>query len=373
MHTLWIPKFKLSTMPPSEKMQSEPSLRKHGDSGMTNKTSSLSLSSTEDVTEQREVAPVQQAVVQEILSSAPPPWHAVGFIVLCFAILFPTLPTRSKLDEVAHLETFSARLFPQYMSIQQLAWIRAILAGAVWMTTIFMATGSGWIQQTAYLKNSRLKRVPNHLVGVKTLYPFTSWSWNLLGLSFTLSSYIAFQAASGGVVSPLLLRLAIVCWEIAAPCTLLVASVVRYAIWPGILKLPNGNSDELRSMRNFMMHNMNVVFALTESCLLSGLPVRWSHAALAALWGSLYVLFTWFMIHRWNDPRHGPQFIYFFFDTTLPGYTATKVLALLLTILMVYFGIFCVQNALLKVLNGGLVTHVLFVGAVSSMVMRFRD
>jgi len=118
---------------------------------------------------------------------------------------------------------------------------------------------------------------------------------------------------------------------------------------------------------------MNVVFALTESCLLSGLPVRWSDAALAPLWGTLYVLFSWFMIHRWNDPRHGPQFIYFFFDTTLPGYTATKVLLLLLTVLMVFFGIFCVQNALLRVLDGGLLTHVLFVGAASSTVMRFRD
>jgi len=211
------------------------------------------------------------------------------------------------------------------------------------------------------------------LVGAKTLYPFTSWSWNLLGLSFTLSSYIAHCAATNAHVAPPLLRLAVITWEIAAPCTLLVAAVVRYAIWPAVARVPGGTTDELRSGRNVMMHNLNVVLALTETCVLSGRAVTPGHAALAPLYGIVYVLFSWGMVHRWNEKRHGPQFIYFFFDTTLPGYTVTKVLLVLLAVLMLFFGIFCVAAALLRYLDGGLLTHVLFVAAVSSTVMRFRD
>jgi hypothetical protein len=359
-------------MPPSEAIRSDAKLHK-ADSA-TSKTS-VSSSSFED--QSYTVAPQQNGVVvvqeTQAPTSAPPPWHTVSCIVLFLAIFLQTLPTLAKLDEVARVETFSFRLFPNHLSVRQLAWVRAFMAAAIFTTTIAMATGPGWIQQTAYLKASKLKRIKNHLVGVKTLFPFTSWSWNLLGISFTLSSYIAFQALGNVPVSPVVLRLALVSWEIAAPNTLLVASVVRYAIWPGILRLPNGSTDELRSMRNFMMHNMNVVFALTESCILSGLPVRWSDAALAPLWGVLYVLFTWFMIHRWNDPEHGPQFIYFFFDTTLPGYTPTKILLLLFSVLMFFYGIFCSTNALLGFLDGGLLTHFLFLGVISSLVMRFRD
>ena len=354
-------------MPPSEAIPSKAKLRKTNSA--TSKTSDSSSSTVGDPTgvHPNGVAP------EEILTSAPPPWHTVSCIVLFLAIFLQKLPTYAKLDEVAHIDTFSARLFPDHLSIRQLAWIRAFIAVAIWTTTVAMATGPGWIQQTAYLKASKLKRIQNRLVGVKTLFPFTSWSWNLLGVFFTLSSYIAFLASKNEKVSPVVLRLALVSWEIAAPNTLLVASVVRYAIWPGILRLPNGSTNELRSMRNFMMHNMNVVFAMTESCLLSGLPVRWSDAALAPLWGTLYVLFTWFMIHRWNDPEHGPQFIYFFFDTTLSGYTPTKILLLLFFVLMVFYGIFCSTHALLEFLDGGLLTHVLFMTAMSSCVMRFRD
>ena len=160
---------------------------------------------------------------------------------------------------------------------------------------------------------------------------------------------------------------------IVEPVMMLTADYER-AIWPGILRLPDGNTAELRSARNRMMHNMNAVFALSEACLLSGLPVRWSDAALAPLWGVAYVLFSWAMTHRWNDVRqHGPQFIYFFFDTTLPGYMVTKALLLLLFVQMVFYGLFCSASALLTWLDGGVATHVLFVVVAASMVMRFRD
>jgi hypothetical protein len=40
----------------------------------------------------------------------------------------------------------------------------------------------------------------------------------MLGISFTLNSFIAVQGAAGSPVDPWLLRVALCVWEIAAPC-----------------------------------------------------------------------------------------------------------------------------------------------------------
>jgi hypothetical protein len=121
------------------------------------------------------------------------------------------------------------------------------------------------------------------------------------------------------------------------------------------------------------MHNLNVLAALTESFLLSGLPVRWSEAALAPLWGCAYVVFSWNMVYAWNERRHGPQFIYFFFDTTLPGYTCSFALVALLLVLLIFYSAFCTADVILAYMDGGVWTRVLFVAVWSSMVMRFSD
>jgi hypothetical protein len=375
------------------------------------------------------------ADARPVLTSAPPPWHAVVLMTVMSALFLYSLPGQQKLDEIAIMETFAVRLFPDLISLRQLALIRAGIASMIWGITIYNLVAPGWIQMTPYLPDSKLKMVPNMLTGVKTLYPFTSWyvlcvvqsyqrkswcpypasrslespnrfvqslesrtcsdsfhrltlrlstafdiichrtpthrSWMILGVSFTLSSYIAFCDAAGVVVSKALLRTAIIVWEIAAPCTLLVAATVRYAMWPAVLR--RGGPHSLNSVRNILMHNMNVVAALTESCLLSGLPVRWSEVAVAPLWGCLYVFFSWNMTFQWNERQHGPQFIYYFFDTTLPGYTCSKALVILLTVLLIFYAVFCTTNILLSYVDGGFLTHVLFVAVTSSLFMRFRD
>jgi hypothetical protein len=121
------------------------------------------------------------------------------------------------------------------------------------------------------------------------------------------------------------------------------------------------------------MHNLNVLAALTECFLLSGLPVRWSEAALAPLWGCAYVVFSWNMVYAWNERRHGPQFIYFFFDTTLPGYTCSLALLALLLVLLIFYSAFCTADVIFAYLDGGVWTRLLFVAVWCSMVMRFSD
>jgi hypothetical protein len=77
----------------------------------------------------------------------------------------------------------------------------------------------GWDQFTSYLPASKLISARNRLSGIKTMFPFTSWSWNLLGISFTLNAYIAAQAAAGNSVNIWILRAAVIAWDISAPFT----------------------------------------------------------------------------------------------------------------------------------------------------------
>mmetsp|Transcript_21304 Transcript_21304/g.27514 ORF Transcript_21304/g.27514 Transcript_21304/m.27514 type:complete len:317 (+) Transcript_21304:273-1223(+) len=309
---------------------------------------------------------------KKVITSAPPHWHSV-IVILLFGVFFLwLLPTKERLDEAATMDTFTQVLFPQYMDLYTIAYSRAFIAVCIWAVTLNMVTSKGWEQNTSYLAGSKLKIVPNHLVGIKTCFPFTSLCWNLLGISFTLSAYIAMQGARGEAVSPLILRTALVAWEIAAPCTLLVASVIRYAIWPGVLAkgMPTKN---LKTVRNIFMHNINVFFAVSESALLGGLPVRWTEISLAPLFAIAYVVFTWNMTTSWNKREHGVQFIYFFFDTTLPGYTCTIALVALMGALLIFFVIFCSCEKLLAWLDSGIWASLGYVFLICSGVMRFRD
>lgn len=307
-----------------------------------------------------------------LTSAASPPWHAVVLLGIMTAVFVHQLPTLQQLDDKATVATFTT---PKFVSLRVVGWIRLTIAVIIWATSFQVAVLSqGWYQETTYLTESKLQRVPNHLKGFKTMMPFTSWSWNLLGLAFTLSAYIAFVTVDNNnkSISPWILRAALVSWELAAPFALLVAFVIRYVIWPNVLKAKS-SSVNLKHTRNKLMHNANVLFAIMETALLGHSPVVAHHVAMAPLVGILYVLFSWAMIWQWNTPSVGPQFIYFFFDTTLPRYQTSIALIFLLIVLMMFYGLFCVAEWLLLQMGGGLILHLLFVLVVCSSVMRFRD
>ena len=335
---------------------------------------------------------------KKALTSAPPPWHSVLLIVVMGGFFVATLPSLDTLDEAATMETFTQIVFPEYLTLWSLAWIRMAIAISIWSVTIHTSVLSeGWVQETSYSKHSKLIMTPLKISGWKTLAPFTSISWNLLGLSFSLSSYIAFQATQNQDVSPWILRTALCVWSVAAPNTLLVAAVIRYAIWPAVLAKGNSTAplksvryvclyvERLErmtrvtngmlldgSIRNVFMHNINVFYAVSESALLGGLPVRWSELSLAPLVGFAYVIFSWNATLLWNKP-FGPQFIYFFFDTTVPGYGASIALLALLFALILFFALFYTSELLLHWIDGGLLASLGFVGILCAAVMRFRD
>lgn len=317
-----------------------------------------------------------EAVAEAVLTpltSAPPPWHSVAALGLLSSVFAGIVPSWESVDRVAKVETFTNIVFPEYMDVATLAYVRLYICLSIAFTSFYLLfIHKGWDQISSYMTGTKLIRTPNKLSGIKTMFPFTSVSWNLLGLSFGLNTYICAQGAAGRPVDQRILRAGVVFWEMSAPFTLLVAAVVRYAIWPAVLRA-GSPTFELKAWKNIMMHNMNVLFALMESACMGGLPVLWSHISFALLVGILYVLFSWTMAMRWNTPDKGPQFIYFFFDTTLPGYTPTLVILILFAVFSAFYGIFCTCEFILELLGGGVLTHLTFVAVVCACVMRFRD
>lgn len=207
--------------------------------------------------------------------------------------------------------------------------------------------------------------------GTRTLLPYTSWSWNLLGISFTLNAIIAYQGGIRNVVLPQsILRVALILYEIAAPSSLLVSFVISHAIWPNILR-QRGSTDEIKATRTLIWHNANVMMALTEIACLGGIPVQLRHFAVAPLFGIVYVLFTWSLAHYWKSSE-GPQFIYFFFDTTL-GAKSTYAILILLVVMLCFYGFLAIASHLLHYIGGGLLSHLLFVFLICAGVCRFRD
>lgn len=152
-----------------------------------------------------------------------------------------------------------------------------------------------------------------------------------------------------------------------------MAAVVRYVIWPRTLA-ETGDTSNLRIIKTLLKHNANVAFAVIEISLLSGMPIRIQDLPLAPLVGCLYVLFSWRMVRQWVKPQYGPQFIYFFLDTTLPGYATSIAILGLLFVLMVSYAIFVGIGYILSFLDGAnIAINVIFAVAISASVMRFRD
>jgi hypothetical protein len=139
-----------------------------------------------------------------VLKSAPPPLHTVLTLGILSLVFVRSCPSTKCLDEVATVETFTRVLFPNLMNVYSLAYIRLFMALTIWWTTLETAilaysnNNNATIILPTYLPGTKLKRAPIRLNGIKSLYPFTCWSWILLGISFTLNAYIAIQGTAGG-------------------------------------------------------------------------------------------------------------------------------------------------------------------------------
>lgn len=191
----------------------------------------------------------------------------------------------------------------------------------------------------------------------------------MLGISFALSAYIGSQVDQGQDVAPWMVRLALILWEIAAPMTLLIGAVVKYALWPAQIE-QSGTGDVFLTPRALLQHNANVIMAVAEAALMGGLPIQFSHLSISVLYGCSYVLFAWSSQLQWHG--QGPAFLYFFMDTTI-GSELSIALYVLLSVLMLFHGVFCGVETLLHMVGSSLLGHAAFAVVLCSLVCRFRD
>ena len=324
----------------------------------------------------------------QLLHHGRPPWHAVLLVLAMMTLAVMHLPSTTDLDEsVAKPATFVRRIFPQYMSVRMLCGVRAlsavfIIGMSLQSVLVSHQPGQATTFVVPYLPKSKLQR--GQSVSLRGFYcqaPFTVWAWNLLGLSFAVNAYLTYASSlSSGLdpkpanVHPWLLRAGVVLFETAAPLTLLVSAVVTYAIWPRALEARNVEDPTrtLKTFRSLAYHNANVAFAMAEVALWGGLSVRRQDVSLSILFGCCYILFAW-TIRNWWNPRAGPQFLYFFLDTTL-GYTTTMALVVLCGVLMAFYGLFCLLQVTLDTYLGkSFLAHVLAWVLVCAAVGRVRD
>ena len=283
----------------------------------------------------------------------PIPFHTQTLIVALTAFFVKNLPTLKSLDGVANIDTFTNVIFPS-LPLAAVIMVRLAMSCVMLGNAASVFLYGRWEADTDYLPQSKLtvaKRIPfrgafdpegNFFSGLRCISTFTLWCWIVEGTAFFLAAMIPlFHFVPGTTVNPWIMRLAMVLWETAAPVSILVSAVVKYALWP--IAMEHGeNVKLLKAPGALLQHNLNSIAALVEVGLLGGLPVRMSDFAFPPLYGIIYLLFTYFMMSRWGHDHEklGPQFVYPFFDTTL-GTMTSLALVILLAVLSLSFVIFC--------------------------------
>mmetsp|Transcript_25328 Transcript_25328/g.39762 ORF Transcript_25328/g.39762 Transcript_25328/m.39762 type:complete len:630 (-) Transcript_25328:2350-4239(-) len=316
------------------------------------------------------------------VTSAPPPIHTVIVFVMAMSLCIWALPTVENLDRCANVETFTTSIFKEglfNLSPLALGIIRMVFAIICLIVTVRKMCRSIKFKLT-YLSGSKLRQGSVELKGLRTQGFFTSWAWNLLGTYFFLSGLIPLLVIHGRKdvlhAHPWIVRGALIAFEIAAPCAILTSFIVTYALWPKAYK-SHGASGTIgfKSGVNQFQHNANSLMVLAEVCLLGGIPVKMSHAALAPIFAGCYQLFLWCMTNYW-EPKHGPLFLYFFMDTTLPGKKTTIFMVALLVVMLFFFSAFALlEMAVIKIEEGnhGALPNIAFVLILSKVLMKFKD
>ena len=119
-----------------------------------------------------------------------------------------------------------------------------------------------------------------------------------------------------------------------------------------------------------MQHNINSVMTLTELCLLGGLPLEFSHTGMHLVFGCTYILFSWLNCFNLTK-RVGPQYLYWFLDTTL-GAGTTIALTVLVTVLVCSSFLLLSLKAGVDTMGQNLIGRILCVALVSSAVIRTK-
>ncbi|GMH74603.1 hypothetical protein TrRE_jg6681 [Triparma retinervis] len=181
-----------------------------------------------------------------------------------------------------------------------------------------------------YRKNSKLTSAQHDMTGIRQLTWFTHWSWCLIGVYF-----------ASALILPNGHPISVVVWEIAMPNAFLVTIICTFVIWKGLLE-KEASTDGMKRPRTLVMHNANIAMCACEMFFAST-DIHISHLGLAPLFGCLYVFFSWWRAPR-ISPESGPQYLYDFFDTTLPLQEVMINYCGVLFVLVAFYALVCVVS-----------------------------
>jgi len=299
----------------------------------------------------------KSAATTDVVDDAPP-YRTRTLIVLLIGYFVLHLPTWESLDAVATVDTFTHVNF-ESLPLSVVIAFRLSMAATMLGNACQVFLYGKWEADTDYVPGSKLQKVKkiafrgalqpdgNLFSGLQCVSTFTLWCWMVDGTSFLLAGMIPLvNVVLPSIIIPSwVLRTAMILWETSAPVSILVSAVVKYALWP-MAQEHGENVKLLKATGALLQHNLNSVAALVEVGLMGGLPVVQGHFAFPAIYGILYLLFSYAMMYSWADRSAGAQFFYPFFDTTLGIMTSLAIVALL-AILTLSFGIFCAAEHVL--------------------------
>lgn len=224
---------------------------------------------------------------------------------------------------------------------------RLCFASIIFADCLFAVLYGDWDQKTEYEPCSKLQPITLEFRGyfrqpknsrsiylaVMTMSSFTMVSWMLLGISFLLSGLVGIdEDVFGGSRSTLASS---ILWMAVAPTTLLVSTTVKYVLWPSM-----SDTTIFRHPLTLLEHNGNTIMVLFDLLFLSNRKAAsydiFTATTPTILLGAVYVLFSWRWRDKWAPTQYGPQFLYPFFDTTLPEWKHSLYLFVLMVVLHVF-------------------------------------
>jgi len=173
-----------------------------------------------------------------------------------------------------------------------------------------------------------------HLKHATRFSVFTVWSWVLQGLYFLLACLCTLSVPSKHntvllftLPKPLLILTQIL-FEVSFAIAYLVTVVVTFVLIPGT-RSRNMPTDNFFQFLPVLFHNANVLFMLGE-VLLNNVTIEVNHLPFVVLYGSCYVVFSWFWFH------YKGVFYYFFMDYDAP-HAWLWFICLLIAVAIFYF------------------------------------
>lgn len=74
------------------------------------------------------------------LTAAPPQWHTLSTWVAVVAVCVACFPSNESIDELATVENFSTVVFPEFLDLQSVIYIRLLISLGTYAIIVFMSS-----------------------------------------------------------------------------------------------------------------------------------------------------------------------------------------------------------------------------------------